>query len=189
MRCGNLKQVSLRSPCSIFTTHIKTNQMVAIKRTFLHIILLAIATVAQAQNEGVAWLEQTRNLHPSRIKANDHAPATRTAIRELTAHWQGCAVTLEQSKELSDDDGFAIVRDPKRKNITIMARHSSGLLYGAYELLRIQALKGYEEVQNIKQKPLFAYRMVTFLATAYAQTENDESHTEWCYTWLMVRTI
>lgn len=132
--------------------------------------------MAQAQNIGTAWLERARNLHPSQIKTNDHAPATRTAIRELTAHWQGGPVMLERDKELNDDDGFTLTYDRKRKAIIIKALHSRGLLYGAYELLRAQAADCCEEVISITQKPSFALRIATYYAATYPPTDSDKSH-------------
>lgn len=110
------------------------------------IILTAAAALftatASADDGSQLWLDRQRGTCTARIESTDRSAMARTAVGELGAYWNGCDVTLTRDRSLPDNDGFVIERSAKDGTLTVKARRSAGLLYGAYELLRIQRTRG-----------------------------------------------
>lgn len=110
-------------------------------KTFVSAVVAAlIALPAWADGDVVAWLRIHRNDRMVKVKSNDDSETARTAQREIASFWHGKPVRLRLDKSLTDNDGFIIRPSRHGRELTIMARRSAGLLYGAYELLRIQAV-------------------------------------------------
>lgn len=110
-------------------------------RTKILALLTVFATMqAKAEDGSRLWLRSDKNSSPTTVKSNDQSPQAIIAEKELTTYWHGKPVTLRRDKAMPDNDGFTIEPTAKGNGLTISARRSTGLMYGAYELLRIQAM-------------------------------------------------
>ena len=107
------------------------------------------------------WLRYNK-VNTCQVKTNGQSPTIDIAVRELSDYYQGPTVTLMIDKEQKEpliNDGFII------KNDTIKACNDLGLLYGAYELLRLQKednplLKSKEFMRGIKSEPYYSLRLL-----------------------------
>ena len=107
------------------------------------------------------WLRYNK-VNTCQVKTNGQSPTIDIAVRELSDYYQGPTVTLVIDKEQKEpliNDGFII------KNDTIKACNDLGLLYGAYELLRLQKednplLRGKEFTRGIKSEPYYSLRLL-----------------------------
>mgnify|MGYP000187507599 CR=1 FL=1 len=114
-----------------------------LKLTAAAAALVMLCTAARADDGSRLWLGMSRGRCLARIETNDKSPVALTAVRELAACWNGADVTLVRDKSMPDDDGFSIAPGGGSSSLVIRARRSAGLLYGAYELLRIQQTRGH----------------------------------------------
>ena len=122
---------------------------------------LAAATLCLAANadDGSAlWLGMEHRAHIEKIRSNDNSAVAKTAVQELTAYWHGGSVTLKKDGNMPDNDGFAIERQNNGGTTIIRAHRSAGLLYGAYELLRMQQTSGTTVEE--RSEPAFEYRVL-----------------------------
>lgn len=122
---------------------------------------LAAATLCLAANadDGSAlWMGMEHRAHIEKIRSNDNSAVAKTAVQELTAYWHGGSVTLKKDGNMPDNDGFAIERPNKGGTTIIRAHRSAGLLYGAYELLRMQQTSGTTVEE--RSEPAFEYRVL-----------------------------
>lgn len=125
------------------------------------ITVMAAATFCLASNADDGsrlWLGIPQGTHVERIKTNDNSAVARNAVNELTACWHGSDVTLKKDGKMPDNDGFAIEKSGNDGGIVIKARRSAGLLYGAYELLRMQQTSGV--IAEERSEPDFEYRIL-----------------------------
>ena len=107
------------------------------------------------------WLRYNK-VNTCQVKTNGQSPTIDIAVRELSDYYQGSTVTLVIDKEQKEpliNDGFII------KNDTIKACNDLGLLYGAYELLRLQKednplLRSKEFTRGIKSEPYYSLRLL-----------------------------
>ena len=107
------------------------------------------------------WLRYNK-VNTCQVKTNGQSPTIDIAVRELSDYYQGPTVTLVIDKEQKEpliNDGFII------KNDTIKACNDLGLLYGAYELLRLQKednplLRSKEFMRGIKSEPYYSLRLL-----------------------------
>ena len=107
------------------------------------------------------WLRYNK-VNTCQVKTNGQSPTIDIAVRELSDYYQGPTVTLMIDKEQKEpliNDGFII------KNDTIKACNDLGLLYGAYELLRLQKednplLRSKEFMRGIKSEPYYSLRLL-----------------------------
>lgn len=107
------------------------------------------------------WLRYNK-VNTCQVKTNGQSPTIDIAVRELSDYYQGPTVTLMIDKEQKEpliNDGFII------KNDTIKACNDLGLLYGAYELLRLQKednplLRSREFTRGIKSEPFYSLRLL-----------------------------
>jgi len=104
-------------------------------------MVAVMALPTKADDGSRLWLPTSRNASPATVKSNDNSLQAGVARREIANFWHGTAVSLVRDKTLPDNDGYTIEPSDKHKGLTIRARRSAGLLYGTYELLRIQMLK------------------------------------------------
>lgn len=134
--------------------------------------ILALLTVlavmpALAEDGSRLWLRADKNSSAVMVTSNDKSQQATIAERELAAYWRGNPITLHRDKSLPDNDGYAIEPATKGKGLIIRARRSAGLMYGAYELLRIQAMTAgrtdaEEVLATVKESsaPVFNLRML-----------------------------
>ena len=126
------------------------------KKLILSLFVAGLALTASAEDGHELWL-RWQPMNKAKVITPKQTPVINTARQELETYYQGESVTLKLDASLPDGDGFSI--DTKDGNTTITAYQESGLLYGAYTLLRQQAIN---PVANYKvhSDPAFALRLL-----------------------------
>ena len=102
------------------------------KQTILSLLIAFCPLISQAEDGHALWLRY-KPCNKANIIAPQGGPTLQLAVDELQRYWQGPALKLILNPNLKDDDGFIYDGD------SICAHSEIGLLYGAYEALRIQA--------------------------------------------------
>ena len=102
------------------------------KQTILSLLIAFSPLLSQAEDGHALWLRY-KPCNKANIIAPQGGPTLQLAVDELQRYWQGPALKLILNPNLKDDDGFIYDGD------SICAHSEIGLLYGAYEALRIQA--------------------------------------------------
>lgn len=123
-------------------------------------LLLSSFSILQAEDGSRLWLRQPQNAH-AQVTANKQSATIGLATRELQQAWQGAPVTLELKKDKQlDKDGFRIRHTSD--GLTITSPDETGLLYGAYHLLRLQALQSNDlKTDNeIIENPAYQLRIL-----------------------------
>ena len=121
-----------------------------IKKCLMAGCMLLASLQASAQNDGSGlWLGKAY-ANSCQVKTNADDNATiRIASQELANHWRGKSAELKIDKALDLGEGYNIYARPAHQgdNIeyeaTITASTPIGLLYGAYELIRLQNTDAY----------------------------------------------
>ena len=127
------------------------------KKSFLlSLLMMATALCASAEDGHQLWLRY-QPVNKAKVTTPKQTPVINTAQKELETYYQGESVTLKLDTSLPDDDGFSI--DIKDGNTTITAYQESGLLYGAYDLLRRQAINPITTLK-VHSDPAFALRLL-----------------------------
>ena len=128
----------------------------AMKKLILSLFVACLALTANAEDGHQLWL-RFQPVNKAKVTTPKQTPVINTAQKELETYYQGESVTLKLDTSLPDGDGFSI--EIKGGNTTITAYQESGLLYGAYTLLRQQAIN---PVANYKvhSDPAFALRLL-----------------------------
>lgn len=88
------------------------------------------------------WVEMEPSDDVLEIATRDRSVIATTAVRELSAYWRGGDVSLVIDNSMPDNDGFKIEWAGNGHATVVRAKRSSGLLYGAYEMLRVQQTAG-----------------------------------------------
>ena len=128
------------------------------KRIIASVAAALFLLAANAEDGSNLWLRMQQKANTAKVKTNDKSAITKNAVNELTAYWNGGDVTLKKDGSMPDNDGFAIVKPTDGGPIEVKARRSAGLLYGAYELLRMQETGN--GVSNETSSPAFEYRVL-----------------------------
>ena len=102
------------------------------KQTILFLLIAFCPLLSQAEDGHALWLRY-KPCNKANIIAPQGGPTLQLTVDELQRYWQGPALKLILNPNLKDDDGFIYDGD------SICAHSEIGLLYGAYEALRIQA--------------------------------------------------
>ena len=128
----------------------------AMKKLILSLFVACLALTANAEDGHQLWL-RFQPVNKAKVTTPKQTPVINTAQKELETYYQGGSVTLKLDTSLPDGDGFSI--EIKGGNTTITAYQESGLLYGAYTLLRQQAIN---PVANYKvhSDPAFSLRLL-----------------------------
>ena len=123
------------------------------------ILTTLLCTSLSAEDGHRLWLGYT----PA-DRATVHAPASSPtidiAVDELHKYFQGSEVTLQKDlalKKTLGNEGFTI--QMPSSGPVVQAASDMGLLYGAYELLRRQAI-GSQQQTAITQVPAFPLRLL-----------------------------
>ena len=128
------------------------------KRIMASVAAFLFLIAVNAEDGSNLWLRMQHETNTAKIEINDKSATGKTAANELTAFWKGGDVTLKKDGKMPDNDGFSISKSAKDGSIVVKARRSVGLLYGAYELLRMQ------QTGNVSLKetstPAFEYRIL-----------------------------
>ncbi|MBQ9232160.1 MAG: alpha-glucuronidase [Prevotella sp.] len=123
----------------------------------LLLTLAAVLTLSAVQAEDGHRLWMRYDLaKTAQVEAPAGSPTISIAKGELENYYQGSHVMLRLDPSLPDDDGFTIKGDDDQ--LTITARHDIGLLYGAYEVLRLQATD--MPIADETQQPKFKLRLL-----------------------------
>ena len=120
------------------------------------------AGLLHAEDGSQLWLRYEK-VNTCKVITSEKSPTVEIAVRELSDYYQGRTITLLIDKNQEEpliNDGFFI------KNDTIVASNDLGLLYGAYELLRLQKIgnpqlkgRGYLE-RGLRSEPFFSLRLL-----------------------------
>lgn len=138
-------------------------------------LMLALHHVTvRADNGHLLWLRMAPAPTEAEVVCGVSTPAARIAADELRRYWHGGTVRLvladRQDAGLATvseipaggfsaaDDGFTVSRDASG-TVTVSARRDVGLLYGAYELLRLETTIGTVP-QRFSSSPCFALRVI-----------------------------
>ncbi len=122
-----------------------------------------LALGLHAEDGSRLWLRQETG---AAAKVTLSAPRTshtlELALKELQQAWQGAPVTLRVRKDKTlTGDGFRILASGG--GIEITSPGHTGILYGAYHLLRLQATLGVEAVAAqlpVEENPAYALRIL-----------------------------
>lgn len=117
--------------------------------------LISSTIFLSAQEEHNLWL-QKKNAKPVNVLSNKKSDIINTAIEELKNSWQGelnasISLTLKKN-ELIKDDGFLLMPEG------IQATTEQGILYGVFELLRLQAIG--ETLTTKVSNPSYKHRIL-----------------------------
>ena len=106
------------------------------KQTILSLLLALSPLLSPAEDGHALWLRY-KPCGKANIIAPQGGATLQTAVDELKRYWQGPELKLILNPRLKDDDGFLYNGD------SICSHSELGLLYGAYEALRLQAQEAY----------------------------------------------
>jgi len=120
------------------------------KKYLIALCLMLASLQAMAQADGSAlWLGKAYAKSCQVSTTADDNATVRIARQELENHWRGKQVELKIDKSLNLGEGYQVYARPAHQgdNIeyeaTITASSPIGLLYGAYELIRLQDTDAY----------------------------------------------
>lgn len=123
----------------------------------MRILLALLATLillpAYAEDGHKLWLRYSQNVKLAKVKAPVPNLVIANASWELQKYWKGKPLRLIYSEDVAPD-GFIIAND------TIKARNANGFLYGAFALLREQAVRGTGEDICLNEAPRYSYRIL-----------------------------
>lgn len=147
------------------------------KKLLTLIVLSTVAIHCMADDGYKLWLGNwnTSNNASTKIVSNQESPTINIAKAELRNGWKlNDSVRLVLDKKLNLGDGYRLVAKCKEKgytSATIYASKDIGLLYGAYELLRLQNTQVISTGNSLNidhdeksidktEKPAFALRLL-----------------------------
>ena len=122
------------------------------KQTILSLLLALSPLLSPAEDGHALWLRY-KPCGKANIIAPQGGATLQTAVDELKRYWQGPELKLILNPRLKDDDGFLYNRD------SICSHSELGLLYGAYEALRLQAQEAYPRLGGYTA-PKFSRRIL-----------------------------
>ena len=125
------------------------------KKLLLSVLVIVTVSFAKAEDGHRLWLRYNP-VHTALVEAPAGSPTISIAQGELEKYYQGSHVILRLDPSMPDNEGF--VMNGNDDQLTITARHDIGLLYGAYEALRLQATD--MPVKDEKQEPKFKLRLL-----------------------------
>src|SRR5574344_966121 len=128
------------------------------KKLLILILFINITTLAEADDGSHLWLRMSEQ-QKAIVKAPSGSKTIAIAKKELQKAWKGGPVALiKQTGTNEDSTEYKISNDNGK--ITISSYSDAGILYGAYNLLRLQETG--EELNNIKisDKPFYDLRIL-----------------------------
>lgn len=125
------------------------------KKSIITILLVTFTHLVQAEDGHRLWLRQNP-VHMVQVEAPAGSPTISIAKDELENYYQGSHVMLRIDPSLPDDEGFVL--NGNDDQLTITAHREIGLLYGAYEALRLQATDVL--IKDEQQHPKFKLRLL-----------------------------
>jgi len=125
------------------------------KKSIITILLVTFTHLVQAEDGHRLWLRQ-KPVHMAQVEAPAGSPTISIAKDELENYYQGSHVMLRIDPSMPDDEGFVL--NGNDDQLTITAHREIGLLYGAYEALRLQATDVL--IKDEQQHPKFKLRLL-----------------------------
>lgn len=124
------------------------------KKTILLFVLVWTALSVWPEDGSLLWLRQ-QPAGKAKVSAPKVGGCVDVAHRELATYFKGRKAELRLDRSMADNDGFRVTGD--KGGVVIAARRPSGLLYGAYEVLRRQQLG---QPLATTSSPAFGLRML-----------------------------
>ena len=142
------------------------------KKYLISLLALATSIIMQAQvaasaasQDGSALWLSNQNLGTCQVSGADSDNATLAIAKdELSKNYKGKAVTFQIDPSLNLGEGYQITPT------SIKASQAIGILYGAYELIRLQAL-GDADNMNKTKKPAVKLRILNHWDTLDGSVE------------------
>ncbi len=125
------------------------------RKLLLTILTIVSVTWAQAEDGHRLWLRY-ENSNTAQVESPAGSPTITIAKEELQKYYQGSHVMLRLDPSMPDNEGFVISGNDDQ--LTITAHRDIGLLYGAYEVLRLQATD--MPIKDEQQEPKFKLRLL-----------------------------
>ncbi|KAA6351665.1 Extracellular xylan exo-alpha-(1-_2)-glucuronosidase [termite gut metagenome] len=130
-------------------------------KKLLLIVLLLSVTYVYAEDGSRLWLRFSSNGN-AQVTSNIKGATVDIAIRELRKQWIGAGIKLNltRTKEVNTlgSDGY-IINGNRQTGISISSCSETGLLYGAYYLLRWQQTGLGDEI-NVSESPRYNLRIL-----------------------------
>ena len=124
------------------------------KRLLLSLFTLCASLSMMAEDGHKLWLRY-QPVNKCKVASTVSSPTIDIAREELETYFNGENITLKLDPALPDNDGFTI------EGNTITARRDIGLLYGAYNLLRRQAIQKTQGLSyKCQETPAFSLRLL-----------------------------
>ena len=117
--------------------------------------MIASLSVVHAEDGHRLWMRYNV-VNSAQVEAPAGSPTISIAKGELQNYYQGSHVMLRLDPTLPDNEGFVLSGNDDM--LTITAHHDIGLLYGAYEALRLQATD--MPIKDERQEPKFKLRLL-----------------------------
>lgn len=128
--------------------------------TFITIVAgMLFSMSAMAYDGARLWLPATSDANGATVKLEAKGAAAAIAAQELRDSWSGngtVVLRVKRDKALGEE-GYRII--PSGDNLTVTANSGTGLLYGAYHLLRMQSM-GKPVDSVITEVPAFDLRVL-----------------------------
>ena len=128
------------------------------KKTLLTSLLLFSAGTMVAETGHDLWLKMPAPQNASVSVKATMTPTLQIAKQELQDSWKGGKVTLCTGGDASSDEAFSIAI--KGGKPTVTSKSDIGLLYGAYHLLRLQAIGANVKDTTLAESPAFDVRIL-----------------------------
>ena len=125
------------------------------KRLFLTVITTLSILCCSAEDGHRLWLRYNLS-STAQVEGPAGSPTISIAKGELQNYFMGERAMLRIDPSMPDNDGFTISGNDNE--VVITARHDIGLLYGTYEVLRLQATDRH--ITDQTQHPKFKLRLL-----------------------------
>ena len=107
------------------------NNKTYMKKLLLSLFMISLSLTASAEDGHLLWLRY-QPVNKAKVITTAQSSTIDIAKQELATYYNGQQITLTLDASMPDDDGYTI------EGNTIRAHRDTGLLYGAYALLRQQ---------------------------------------------------
>lgn len=127
-------------------------------KKYILLILITLALPLFAEDGSGLWLRYPRGKEAT-VTTKESGATIDIAKDELKKHWGGQPIELRLNKKLKQlKDGYKVEGD--KNKIVISAALQSGILYAAYDLLRLQQLNVDLDNLNIEEVPSYDIRIL-----------------------------
>lgn len=151
-------QAGVREYLRLFLTGLYKNPFFMKIKTITTLIIMLVSTTLFAEDGSRLWLRADTCMHAN-ITTNDRSQTTSIAADELRKCWKGGKVNLMLTHDNTlGTEGYSIKRNTEE--LAVSANTPIGLLYGAYDLLRLQDTQIHLDSIDITEKPSFPIRIL-----------------------------